>query len=62
MALTQSALPIDMITRLLDWLESYAGAEEERRMRALMRCLPVTLDIPNPPAEHDKAINRLAAD
>ena len=28
MARTHSALPIDMITRLLAWLDSYAGAEE----------------------------------
>jgi hypothetical protein len=60
MARTQSALPIDMVTRLLDWLDSYAGAEEERRMRAQIRCLPVTLDSPDAPADQEKAINRAA--
>jgi hypothetical protein len=60
MARTQSALPIDMITRLLGWLDSYAGAEEERWMRALIRCLPVTLDDPNAQDDHDKAIDRAA--
>jgi hypothetical protein len=53
MARTQTPLPIDMITRLLDWLDHYTGAEEERRMRALISCLPVTLDTPDAPANQD---------